>query len=466
MFSHLDPVFLARLQFSVTVGYHILFPAFTIGLASWLAVVEWRWLKTGNPVYEEIYKFWVRIFAIAFGVGVVTGVVLSYQFGTNWSVFSDKAGNIVGPLLGYEVITAFFLEAAFIGIMLFGWNRVSRRMHFTATVIVAAGTLLSAFWILAVSSWMQTPAGFFEGADGILYPTDWMAIIFTPSFPYRFIHMVTAAYLTTGFVIAGVGGYYLWEKKHLDHGRIMFKMALILIAVTAPLQLLFGDLHGLNTFQYQPLKVAAMEGLWNTEKGAALRLFAWPDEIEEKNHFEIKVPKLSSLILTHSLDGEVKGMKSWARADRPPVGMVFWSFRIMVGIGLLMIATGLSAIWLHLRGKLFSTGWFHLWCIMMTPTGFAAVITGWIVTEVGRQPFVISGILRTSETISPVSATAVGTSLAAFSIIYTFLLVITIGYVLREIAKGPTPAGPDVQPAVPEYFSETETIHPTGGENA
>lgn len=473
MFSYLDPVFLARLQFAVTVGYHILFPSFTIGLASWLAVMEWRWLKTGNPVYEQIYRFWVRIFAIAFGLGVVTGVVLSYQFGTNWSVFSDKTGNILGPLLGYEVFTAFFLEAAFLGIMLFGWNRVSRRMHFVATVIVAFGTLLSAFWILSVNSWMQTPVGFIEGSDGILYPADWIAIIFNPSFPYRLIHMVTAAYLTTGFVIAGVGGFYLWKQRHPAHSRIMFKTALIMIAIAGPLQLLFGDLHGLNTFKHQPLKVAAMEGIWQTEKGAALRLFAWPDEIEEKNRFEIKIPKLSSLILTHSLDGEVKGMTSWARADRPPVGMVFWSFRIMVGIGMLMIATGLVAIGLHLRKKLFSARWFHLWCMAMTPSGFVAVLTGWIVTEVGRQPFIISGIMRTSETISPVSASAVGTSLAAFSVIYTLLLIAATCYMGKEIAKGPdtriseiTAPFRDAEIKHAGNTDSTATACPEGGDHA
>ena len=301
MVAHLDPVFLARAQFAFTVAYHITFPAFTIGLASWLAMVEWRWLKTGNPLYEQIYRMWAKIFAVTFGMGVVTGVVLSYQFGTNWSVFADKVGSVLGPLLGYEVLTAFFLEASFLGIMLFGWNRVSKRMHFTATVIVAAGTLISAFWILSANSWMQTPTGFREGADGLLYPTNWIQVIFNPSFPYRLIHMVTAAYLTTAFVVGGIGGYYLWRGLHVKHARIMLGMAMIMAIFVAPMQLLFGDLHGLNTFKHQPVKVAAMEGIWETEQGAALRLFAWPDQIEERNRFEITIPKLSSLILTHDL---------------------------------------------------------------------------------------------------------------------------------------------------------------------
>lgn len=443
MFSDLDPVFLARAQFAFTVAYHITFPAFTIGLASWLAVVEWRWLKTGNPLYEQIYRMWVKIFAVTFGMGVVTGVVLSYQFGTNWSGFADKVGSVLGPLLGFEVLTAFFLEASFLGIMLFGWNRVSKKMHFAATVIVAAGTLISAFWILSANSWMQTPVGFREGAEGLLYPTDWMEVIFNPSFPYRFIHMVTGAYLTTAFVVGGIGGYYLWRGLHVNHARIMLGMAMIMAVFVAPMQLLFGDLHGLNTFEHQPGKVAAMEGLWDTEKGAALRLFAWPDEIEERNTLEISIPKLSSLILTHDLDGEVKGLKSWPPEDRPPVAMVFWAFRLMVGLGMLMIATGAVALVLYLKKILFSTRWFHLWCMAMTPAGFVAVVAGWIVTEVGRQPYIVFNVLRTSETISPVAGAPIAISLALF--IVTYGLVFTAGayYILKLIGKGPDDTGED-----------------------
>ena len=437
MFAHLDPVFLARAQFAFTVAYHITFPAFTIGLASWLAVVEWRWLKTGNPLYEQIYRMWVKIFAVTFGMGVVTGVVLSYQFGTNWSVFADKVGSVLGPLLGYEVLTAFFLEASFLGIMLFGWNRVSKKMHFAATVIVAAGTLMSAFWILSANSWMQTPAGFREGADGLLYPTNWIQVIFNPSFPYRLIHMVTGAYLTTAFVVGGIGGYYLWRGLHIKHARIMLGMAMVMAIFVAPMQLLFGDLHGLNTFKHQPVKVAAMEGIWETEQGAALRLFAWPDQIKERNRFEISIPKLSSFILTHDFNGEVKGLKSWPRTERPPVAMVFWTFRIMVGLGMLMIATGLVALVLHFKKQLFSTRWFHLWCVAMTPAGFVAVVAGWFVTEVGRQPYIVFNVLRTSETISPVAAGPIAISLAAFVVTYGIVFTAGAYYILKIIGNGP-----------------------------
>ncbi len=467
MFSHLDPVFLARAQFAFTVAYHITFPAFTIGLASWLAVVEWRWLKTGNPLYEQIYRMWVKIFAVVFGMGVVTGVVLSYQFGTNWSVFADKVGNVLGPLLGYEVLTAFFLEASFLGIMLFGWDRVSKKMHFAATVIVAVGTLLSAFWILSANSWMQTPAGFRVGADGLLYPTDWIQVIFNPSFPYRLVHMVTAAYLTTAFVVGGIGGYYLWRGLHIKQARIMLGMAMIMAVFVAPMQLLFGDLHGLNTFKHQPIKVAAMEGIWNTERGAALRLFAWPDQIEERNRFEIAVPKLSSLILTHDLDGEVKGLKSWPREDRPPVAVVFWTFRIMFAMGGLMIVTGLVAMVLHFRKTLFTTRWFHLWCVAMTPSGFVAVVAGWFVTEVGRQPFIVQNVLRTSDTVSPVAAGSVAISLAAF--VVTYGLVFTAGayYILQLIGKGPDIAEEDAYGShgVKEPPLVTDIAAQTGGKD-
>jgi cytochrome d ubiquinol oxidase subunit I len=443
MFSDLDPVFLARVQFAFTVAYHITFPAFTIGLASWLAVVEWRWLNTGNPLYEQIYRMWVKIFAVTFGMGVVTGVVLSYQFGTNWSGFADKVGNVLGPLLGFEVLTAFFLEASFLGVMLFGWNRVSKKMHFAATVIVAVGTLISAFWILSANSWMQTPSGFREGAHGLFYPTNWIAVIFNPSFPYRLIHMVTGAYLTTAFVVGGIGGYYLWRGLHVSHARIMLGMAMIMAIFVSPMQLLFGDLHGLNTFKHQPSKVAAMEGIWETEQGAPLRLFAWPDPIAERNSFEISIPKLSSFILTHDFNGEVKGLKSWARADRPPVATVFWTFRIMVGLGMLMIVTGLAGLVLFLKKQLFSTRWFHMWCMAMTPAGFVAVVAGWVVTEVGRQPFIVFNVLRTSETISPVAAGSVAVSLAAFVITYGLVFTAGAYYIVKLIGKGPEGAEED-----------------------
>ena len=440
MFQNLDPVFLARIQFAFTVSFHIIFPAFTIGLASWLAVVEWRWLKTGNKVYEEIYRMWVKIFAVTFGMGVVSGVVMSYQFGTNWSVFSDKVGNVIGPLLGYEVLTAFFLEASFLGIMLFGWNRVSPKMHFASTVIVAFGTLLSAFWILSANSWMQTPQGYRVGENGLLYPTDWLQVIFTPSFPYRFAHMIIAAYLTTAFVVGGIGAYYLWRRQHEKHARVMFGMAMLMAIFVAPLQPIIGDLHGLNTLEHQPAKVAAMEGLWETQRGAPLKLFGWPDQEEERTKFALEVPKLSSLILTHELDGEVKGLKEWPKDQRPPVAVVFWSFRIMVGIGMMMVLTGVIAVVLFFRKGLFNTRWFQLWCMALTPTGFIAVLAGWFVTEVGRQPYIVYEVVRTSESVSPVIGHNVALSMLAFVVAYTFVFGAGSYYILSLIGKGPEDA--------------------------
>lgn len=437
MLQNLDPVLLARIQFAFTVSFHIIFPAFTIGLASWLAVVEWRWLKTGNKIYEEIYRMWVKIFAVTFGMGVVSGVVLSYQFGTNWSVMSDTVGNVIGPLLGYEVLTAFFLEASFLGIMLFGWNRVSPKMHFASTIIVAFGTLLSAFWILSANSWMQTPQGYRVGENGLLYPTSWLEIIFNPSFPYRFAHMIIAAYLTTAFTVGGIGAYYLWRKQHIKHARVMFGMAMLMAIFVAPLQPIIGDLHGLNTLEYQPAKVAAMEGIWETERGAALKLFGWPDQDEERTKFALEIPYLSSLILTHDLNGEVKGLKEWPKDERPPVAIVFWSFRIMVGIGVLMVLTGAIAVVLYFRKRLFDTNWFQYWCMALTPSGFIAVLAGWFVTEVGRQPYVAYGVMKTADAVSPVIGPHIALSLLAFIVTYTFVFGAGSYYILRLIGKGP-----------------------------
>ena len=437
MFENLDPIFLSRVQFAFTVSFHILFPAFTIGLASWLAVLEWRWLKTGIQAYAETYRMWVKIFAVTFGMGVVSGVVLSFQFGTNWSVFADAGGNILGPILGYEVLTAFFLEASFLGVMLFGWNRVSPKMHFASTIIVAVGTLISAFWILSANSWMQTPQGIRIGADGLLYPTSWLQIIFNPSFPYRFVHMITATYLTTAFTVAGVGAWYLFRKRHLPQARVMFGMAMIMAVFVAPMQLLLGDLHGLNTFEYQPAKVAAMEGIWDTKRGAPLLLFGWPDQEAETTRYAVEIPKLSSLILTHDLNGEVRGLKEWPKNERPPAALVFWAFRIMVGLGMLMIATGVIAVVLYFKKRLFDTRWFQYWCMALTPAGFIAVLAGWFVTEVGRQPWVVQGILRTDAAVSPVLGSSVAVSLTAFVIVYGFVFGAGTYYILKLIAKGP-----------------------------
>jgi cytochrome d ubiquinol oxidase subunit I len=428
---------LARIQFAFTISFHILFPAFTIGLASWLAVLEWRWLKTGRQTYADVYRMWVKIFAVTFGMGVVSGVVMSFQFGTNWSRFADAGGSVLGPLLGYEVLTAFFLEASFLGVMLFGWNRVSPKMHFASTVIVAAGTLISAFWILSANSWMQTPQGFRIGTDGLLYPTSWLQIIFTPSFPFRFVHMITAAYLTTAFTVAGIGAFYLWPQRHVQHARVMFGMAMIMAIFVAPMQLIFGDLHGLNTFEHQPAKVAAMEGLWETRQGAPLVLFGWPDQEEETTKYAIEIPKMSSLILTHSLNGEVRGLKEWPAEDRPPAVWVFWTFRIMVGLGMLMIATGVIAIVLYFRKRLFDTRWFQFWCMALTPAGFVAVLAGWFVTEVGRQPWIVHGLMRTNDATSPVIGTSIAISLVAFIIVYVFVFGAGSYYILKLIGKGP-----------------------------
>lgn len=437
MLEHFDPVILSRIQFAFTVSFHIIFPSFTIGLASWLAVVEGFYLYTKHPIYQEIYKFWVKIFAITFGMGVVSGLVMSYQFGTNWALFSDKVGNVLGPLLGYEVMTAFFLEASFLGIMLFGWNRVSRKMHFISTVIVAVGTLISAFWILSANSWMHTPAGYTIGDDGLFYPTSWMNIIFNPSFKYRYLHMVTAAYLTTAFVVGGVAAWYLLKNRFVKHARIMLAMAMVMAVFVAPIQLLLGHEHGLNTHEYQPVKIAAMEGIWNDEKGAALRLFGWPDEKAEETKYSIEIPKAASLIVTNSLDGEIKGLKSWPKAERPPVAVVFWCFRIMVGIGLLMILTGLIASYLHFKKQLYTTRWFHWLCVMMTPAGFVAVLCGWFVTEVGRQPYLVYNMLRTYDMVSPIEGHLVLISLATIVVVYGFIFGSAGYYLSRLIAKGP-----------------------------
>jgi cytochrome bd ubiquinol oxidase subunit I len=437
MIEHLDPVFLARMQFAFTISFHILFPSFTIGLASWLAVLEWRWLATGNSSYAETYRMWVKIFAVTFGMGVVSGVVMSFQFGTNWAAFSDKAGNVIGPLLGYEVLTAFFLEASFLGIMLFGWNRVSPRMHFASTIIVAAGTVISAFWILSANSWMQTPQGYRVGEAGLLYPVNWWEVIFNPSFPYRLVHMVTAAYLTTAFVVGGIGAFYLVRGRHVKCARVMFGMAMIMAVFVAPLQFFLGDQHGLNTLKHQPAKVAAMEGLWETTIGAPLKLFGWPDQDEERTKYAVEIPKLSSLILTHDLNGKVVGLKEWPKEDRPPVLVVFWAFRTMVGLGTLMICTGLAALVLYLKKQLFEAKWFHYWCMAMTPAGFVAVLAGWFVTEVGRQPYIIYGVMRASEAVSPVAASPIAMSVTAFVLTYGFIFGAGSYYILKLIGKGP-----------------------------
>lgn len=437
MIDFLDPILLARIQFAFTISFHIVFPAFTIGLASFLAVTEWRWLATGKEVYRDIYKFWVKIFAVAFGMGVVSGVVMSYQFGTNWSVFSDKTANVLGPLLGFEVLTAFFLEASFLGIMLFGWGRVSPRMHFVSTCIVAVGTLISAFWILSANSWMQTPQGFEVMADGRLMPTNWLEVIFNPSFPYRFAHMVIAAYLTTAFVVGGVGAFYLWNKRHIPQARIMLGMATIMAALVAPTQMLVGHAHGENTMHHQPAKVAAMEGNWDHTTNAPLYLFGWPDQKAEETKFGITIPGGASWILTGDVNGEIPHLKAFAPEDRPPVAWVFWPFRVMVGLGVLMILIGAVSAVQYFRGKLFESKWIHGWWMLMMPSGFVALLAGWFVTEIGRQPWTAYGVIRTAESVSPaILGPQVAWSLLAFVVMYIFVFGAGSYYILKLIYKG------------------------------
>lgn len=432
----MDGLLLARIQFAFTVSFHILFPAFTIGLASWLAMLEFLWIKTEKPAYQSLYQFWVKIFAVSFGLGVVSGIVMSFQFGTNWSVFSEASANIIGPLLGYEVLTAFFLEATFLGIMLFGMNRVPRSVHFFSTCMVAFGTLLSAFWILAANSWMQTPAGHrYEG--GIFYPEDWIAIIFNPSFPYRLLHMVAAAYLTTCFIVAGVAAHHLLQGRFPRRSSLTLRLAVIFASIVVPLQIVIGDLHGLNTQEHQPVKVAAMEGLWESRTHAPLILFAIPDEDEERNRLEVAIPGLASLILQHEFGGRVVGLQDFAPEERPPVGWVFYCFRLMVGIGLLMLFAAWAGLFHMWRGTLERTRWLLQLFRYSMPAGFIAVLAGWFTTEIGRQPYLIYGIMRTAEGVSPVHTGSVGTSLGLFILVYVFAFGAGSYYVFKLIRRGP-----------------------------
>jgi cytochrome bd ubiquinol oxidase subunit I len=438
MLEALDATLLARLQFAFTVSFHFIFPSFTIGLASYLAVLEALWLWTGRSVYLDLFKYWLKIFALSFGMGVVSGIVMSYQFGTNWSVFSDKAGPVIGPLMAYEVLTAFFLEAGFLGVMLFGMNRVGKTLHFVATLAVAIGTFISAFWILSANSWMHTPAGFTMSANGQFLPADWLAIIFNPSFPYRLIHTVFAAYLTTALVVGAVGAWHLLRERTNEGARTMFSMAMGMITVVAPLQILAGDQHGLNTLEHQPVKVMAMEGHFKSyDDGAPLVLFAWPDQAQGKNLYAVEIPKASSLILKHSLDAPLKGLDTVDRKDWPPVAIVFWAFRIMVGLGMLMLLLALVSLWARVRHRLHDWPLLHRFAIAMGPAGFVAVIAGWVTTEVGRQPYTVHGLLRTADSVSPLQAPAVAISLLAFIVVYFIVFGAGVLYILRLMSHPP-----------------------------
>jgi cytochrome d ubiquinol oxidase subunit I len=422
MFEGWDAVVLARAQFAFTMSFHIVFPAFSIGLASYLAVLEALWLWTGREVYINLFNYWLKIFAVAFGMGVVSGIVMSYQFGTNWSAFSDKTGPVIGPLMAYEVLTAFFLEAGFLGVMLFGLQRVGPKLHFLA------------------NSWMQTPTGHAVNADGQFIAADWLKVIFNPSFPYRLVHMVLAAYLTTALVVGAVGAWHLLRDRHLAGPRVMFSMAMWMATLVAPIQIIAGDQHGLNTLEHQPVKVMAMEGHFQSHKdGAPLILFGLPNQAAGRVDYAIEVPKLGSLILKHSPDAPMAGLDTVPRENWPPVPITFWSFRIMVGMGLLMLALGLFSLLMRVQGKLYDSRLLHLFAVAMAPAGFIAVLAGWITTETGRQPYTVYGLLRTVESASPLAAPAVASSLIAFIVVYFAVFTAGVIYLLRLMAAPPHP---------------------------
>src|ERR1700687_3621036 len=438
MFEGFDAVVLARAQCALPMSFHIVFPAFSIGLASYLAVLEALWLWTGREVFINLFNYWLKIFAVGFGMGVVSGIVISYQLGTNWSAYADKTGPIVGPLMAYEVLTAFFLEAGFLGVMMFGLERVGHKLHFLATLMVAIGTLTSAFWILSANSWMQTPAGYAINADGQFVAADWLKVIFNPSFPCRLVHMVLAAYLTTALVVGAVGAFHLLRDSHLPGPRVMFSMAMWMATLVAPIQILAGDQHGLNTLEHQPAKVMAMEGHYQSHKdGAPLILFGLPDQAAGKVKYAIEIPKLSSLILKHALDAPLAGLDTVPRENWPPVPITFWSFRIMVGMGFLIMGLGLLSLWMRWRGTLYETRLLHIFALAMGPAGFIAVLAGWITTETGRQPFTVYGILRTIESASPLSPPAVASSLLAFIIVYFIVYAAGLTYLFRLMASPP-----------------------------
>ena len=439
MMALIDPILLARIQFAFTISFHFIFPSFSIGLASYLMVLEALWLRTGNGVYANLYRYWLKIFALAFAMGVVSGLVMSYQFGTNWSVFSDKAGPIVGPLMAYEVLTAFFLEAGFLGVMLFGINKVGKGLHFAATCAVAIGTFISAFWILSVNSWMQTPVGYEIGANGQFLPgPSWIAIIFNPSFPYRLVHTVIAAYLTTALVVGAVGAWHLLRDRTNPGARTMFSMAMWMAALVAPVQILAGDLHGLNTLEHQPVKVMAMEGHFQSHpRGAPLILLGIPNSREKRVDYALEIPKASSLILKHDPNAPLAGLDSIPDNEEPPVGTVFWAFRVMVGLGFAMLGLGLLSLIARARGRLYDWPLLHRLAILLGPAGFVAVIAGWITAEVGRQPYTVYGLLRTADSASPLATPAVGASLVAFVFVYFAVFGTGAWYILKLMAKPP-----------------------------
>ena len=433
----LDPILLSRLQWAWVIAWHILLPAFTVGLASYIAVLEALYFLTGREIWFRISGFWTRIFAVSFGMGVVSGIIMPFQFGTNWSRFTDAAADVISPLLSYEGLMAFFLEASFLGVLLFGRRLVPTWAHFFAAIMVAFGTLLSSFWILATNSWMQTPQGY-KIVDGRFVPVDWMAIIFNPSFPYRLLHNVTAFYITTAFVVMGVGAWLLRRGRTADDARMMMRMALNLLIILVPLQIFLGDQHGLNTLEYQPAKVAAIEGRYDTVQPTPLTLFGIPDDAAATMHDAIEIPYLGSLILTHSWNGTIKGLKEWPADQRPPVGPTFFAFRIMVGIGVIMLLVVVIGQLLQLRGRLWDSVWFLRLCQLVAPLGFVAVVAGWITTEVGRQPWTVYGLLRTADSVSPsLTGANVAWSLAFYVLVYLIMFPTGIAFMAGLVRRGP-----------------------------
>ena len=454
----IDGVLLSRLQFAFTMTFHIVFPALSIGMSAFIATLEILWLATDKPHFHTLARFWTKVFAVSFAMGVVSGIVMEYQMGTNWAGFARVVGNTLAPLFSYEVLSAFFLEASFLGLMLFGWNRFPPWLHTMSSVFVALGTALSGFWILAANSWMHTPAGY-TIQDGITYPVSWFEVIFNPSFPYRFTHMMIATYLTTSLVVAAAGARYLLLGRFREEAMTMLRMGLGMLAILAPVQAIVGDQHGLNTLEHQPVKVAAIEAHWKDEGPAPLVLFAWPDMKEERNHAEIAVPRLGALILTHDWNGRFKGLSEFPADQRPPVAPVFFAFRVMVGLGLAMIALGWFGVWLLWRKRIEAARWYLGLLRRCWPLGFIALISGWIVTEVGRQPWIAYGILRTADAMSPITFAQVLVSLALFVVVYFVVFSVGIWYVWRMVRKGPetTAPGPETLPNRPLAGGQPDT---------
>lgn len=432
----LDPLLLSRIQFAFVVSFHAIFPVFTIGLASYIALLEGLYFKTGNPIWVQLSKFWIKIFAVVFGMGVVSGIVMSFQFGTNWSNFAYASANFIGPVLSYEVVTAFFLEAAFLGVLLFGRDKVPQGAHLFSAIMVAFGTFISTFWILSANSWMQTPAGV-ELRDGIFHMTSWMEAIFNPSFPFRFMHMGMASFLTGGFVVAGVSAWYLLRNRHVEASKTALSMCLWLILILAPAQAVIGDFHGLNTLEHQPVKVAAMEGNWETDTGVPLLLFALPDQAAQTNHLEVRIPKLASFILTHDWDGEVPGINTVPADEQPPVAIVFWAFRIMVALGVIMIGFAFWGLWLRWKGRLYDQQLFLRGLVWMIAAPFVAVLAGWFVTEVGRAPWLVYGLMTQAEGLTPSLTGGMALfTLIGYVVVYTIVFAAGVYYLTRIVRAG------------------------------